>query len=146
MRISWGFKVTILYVGFVAMIITMAFLTTNSRTDLERVDYYEEELKHDQKMAAIKNMNELEETILAENLDGKLKITYPKEFNQQNAEVQIWVYKASNSSKDKRLNYVCSGKEQIIHTGDWDKGIYQLRFNTKTNNKEFFFEKEIKVK
>jgi FixH len=146
MQISWGLRVAILYVGFVSMLITMAILSSRSRTDLERIDYYEEELKHDEKMQAMKNMNELEETIRVENTGDQLRIIYPESFHKNNAEVELWVYKPSNSSKDKRISFVCEGKEHIVQTKFWDKGIYFLRFSTKTNSRKYFFEKEISIK
>lgn len=146
MHISWGYRIATLYIGFVAMLVTMAFLSANSRTDLERVDYYEEELKHDEKMDAIKNMNELNETIVVEPVTDQLRVIYPKSFHTNNAEIELWVYNAANATKDKRISFVCEGKDQYILTKHWDKGTYQLRFHSKTNSKNYFFEKEITIK
>lgn len=145
MKISWGYRIAILYIGFVTMLVTMAFLSAGSRTDLERIDYYEEELKHDEKMEAIQNMNNLEDTILVEELETQLKINYPKSFHQQNAEIELWIYSPSNASKDKRISFICNGNSQIIYTHSWEKGTYQLRFKTKTNSLNYFFEKEIHI-
>ena len=42
---SWGIKITILYLGFVALILTLVFTCFGHKSELEYKDYYVRELK-----------------------------------------------------------------------------------------------------
>jgi len=40
---NWGLKITLLYVGFVAMILTLVFKASGEKVDLVTKDYYAQE-------------------------------------------------------------------------------------------------------
>lgn len=146
MKISWGYKIAALYGGFVVMIVSMVVLSSFSRTDLERVDYYEEELKHDQKMKAIQNMSALNEEIRIITDDDQFLIQYPQQFNKTKAEVELWIYSPSNADMDRKLRFTCDGSLQRLTESDFRKGSYDFRFTVHSRNMDYFFEKNVIVK
>lgn len=145
MKISWGYKVAGLYIGFVIMIASMVFMSATSRTDLERKDYYEEELKHDEKMKAIQNMNELDESIQLNKKDALINVIYPNIMNENRAKVHLWVYHPSNELEDKKIFYTCHESQQSLIISTWKKGNYIFRFNIEMNNKKYFYEEQVNI-
>jgi len=142
---SWGYKIAILYLGFVTMIISLVFLSSASQADLERPDYYEAELRHGEKMDAIKNLDELGEDIVLKHNGEQLVVHHPKVFETEQATVKLWLYFAGDSRNDKKITYSCQG-DYLLHTADWPSGIYLLRFDISSTNKNYFSEKQLTLK
>ena len=71
---NWGTRIIIMYVGFVALIITLVVVSMRQQVDLVTPDYYAKELKYQTNIDKTKNYNELKTslkcTIQSENIDG----------------------------------------------------------------------------
>ncbi|MBK6834853.1 MAG: FixH family protein [Bacteroidetes bacterium] len=59
---SWGVRITALYLACVALIVTLVFVSANQDIELESKDYYAQELKY-QKNDALNNSNDLNSTV-----------------------------------------------------------------------------------
>lgn len=60
---SWGVRITALYLAFVALIVTLVFVSANQDIELESKDYYAQELKYQQRINALNNSNDLNSTV-----------------------------------------------------------------------------------
>lgn len=49
-KFNWGWKIGLLYGGFVVMIITLAFRASSEKVELVTKNYYEEELKYQERI------------------------------------------------------------------------------------------------
>ena len=47
---SWGIKIAIVYVGFMALIISMVIVSSSSKSELVAKDYYAQELNYQQRI------------------------------------------------------------------------------------------------
>ena len=45
-KFNWGWKIAILYGGFVCFMLVMVFIASNQKVELVTTNYYEEELKY----------------------------------------------------------------------------------------------------
>jgi len=52
---SWGKKITILYIGFVLLIVSMVTISASHKIELVSKDYYAQELDYQQKINAIRS-------------------------------------------------------------------------------------------
>jgi hypothetical protein len=59
---SWGIKITLLYLAFVALILTLVFTCFGHKTELEYKDYYARELRFQDQIDAATNAANLEPT------------------------------------------------------------------------------------
>ena len=57
---NWGIRIAILYLGFMALILTLVFTCMNNGSELESRDYYARELKYQAQIDATSNANALE--------------------------------------------------------------------------------------
>ena len=60
---SWGWKITILYGGFVTMMVTLVVLCTQQDIPLVTKNYYEEDLNYESHMERVANSKQLEEDV-----------------------------------------------------------------------------------
>ena len=73
---NWGTKITLVYVGFVMLIVSLVFISATNKSELVAADYYEQELKFQDRIDAVKNEQELAVTINYEVLDQFIALTY----------------------------------------------------------------------
>ena len=63
LNISWGKRIAILYIGFVALIGVMIALSMGQKVELVSEDYYDKELVFQNKIDEMNNANALSEKI-----------------------------------------------------------------------------------
>ena len=77
---NWGLRIIILYLSFVALIVTLVSLCMGRKVELVSKDYYKQELEYQGKIDAIKNegaLNSSPEIIMDQK---NLYITFTPEF------------------------------------------------------------------
>ncbi|MBL7892202.1 MAG: FixH family protein [Bacteroidia bacterium] len=143
-QMNWGHKIALLYTGFVAMILTLVFLASNQKVDLVSADYYDQEIKFQGKIDAIKNVNTLSGPIVCEAKDKSLHINFPKELLEKNATGTIRLYRPSDASLDlqEKLN-VDIKNDQVISSAKFKRGLYKIQINWKMENKDYYFEESV---
>lgn len=145
MNISWGYKIALVYLGFVAMIITLVVSTYKTNWDLERKDYYEEELRYDHHYNALKNAGDFNKSVLADVDGQKLIITMPDELIA-NSTMEIWMYCPVNAQNDKKIKIDQLQAANTIDVSTMKKNTYEARITVFQNGKEFFFNRPVQLK
>ncbi|NJL13400.1 MAG: hypothetical protein HC913_10615 [Microscillaceae bacterium] len=67
---NWGYRVTILYLSFVAFMLTMVYMSFQYEVNLVAKDYYKQEMAYQKEIDKMKNVQALE---------GKVGLEYQKE-------------------------------------------------------------------
>jgi len=146
MRISWGFKITVLYVGFVALILSMVSMAMRQKIDLVSTDYYEQELKYQDKINKIDRAHALENPLTWEVKQGLLILKFPEQFKGQKINGSIYFFRPSDASLDKTIPIPAdSASVQNISTQELKKGLYKVQISWGINNKEFYNEGIIQI-
>ncbi|MBL7894912.1 MAG: FixH family protein [Bacteroidia bacterium] len=144
---SWGFRITILYLSFVALIVTLVVLCYGQKVELVSKDYYRQELQYQDRIDAINNANAATHTINhAVEANGVL-LTASAEFMQAGFEGMVNFFRPSDSSKDFKteLKFDADGKQMI--TGDkLEKGLYKMQLSWQSGGKNYFKEQVITIK
>jgi hypothetical protein len=99
----WGLRVTLLYLGFAAMIGTLVAMSMGQRIELVSPTYYEEELRFQQDIDASQRANALSEPLQVEFRDGAVEIRFPERFHGKSLDGEILFIKPDNSSLDRRV-------------------------------------------
>ena len=143
MRISWGYKIAIFYLSFVAGMLFLVYKATSESFDLVTENYYEAELKYQDVIDQKTNLSELSAPATITHTINTVAVQLPAEFNNETAEGIIYLYRPSDASKDVRKNFVTlNGFYQLELAKDLS-GSYELKLSWKADGKEFFQEKKL---
>lgn len=144
---SWGFRITILYLSFVALIVTLVVMCYGQKVELVSKDYYKQELQYQDRIDAINNANSATHTIHhAVDANGIL-LTAGPEFLQSGFKGTVNFFRPSDSSKDfnTELKFDAEGKQMIA--GDkLEKGLYKMQLSWQSGGKNYFKEQVITIK
>jgi hypothetical protein len=99
---SWGYKVTILFVGFAVMIGTLVYKCTQQHYDLVSADYYDQELKYQDKIDGSKQAAAISPVTISQT-ENDVVIQMPAELKGEAMQGEVWLYCASNAADDIRL-------------------------------------------
>jgi hypothetical protein len=145
---SWSYRITILYLGFVGIIITLVTISSRHKEELVSKDYYARELKYQEHIDALANESALTESFTHKIIPAGILIIAPKSFTTL-SKGSIVLFCPSDSKKDKsfhlRLN---SDGEQLIPKESISAGIYkmQIAWSDKSGSKNYFKESVINIK
>lgn len=140
---NFGGRIVILYLSFVALILTLVIMCYNQDVELVSTDYYSQELNFQKKINAINNEKSLTSSI-SHSLNGKqviLKIDSALVSNDFSGTVNF--YRPSDSKKDIELKMDFKNNEQIINTDKLIHGAYKLQLTWVSNQKNYFKEEVI---
>ena len=147
MKISWGYRITILYVSFMVLILTLVSICMKQTVELESKDYYAQELKYQDRIDATNNTNALSASIEHEVNGKQIILSIPTEQLSKDFMGEIYFFCPSDGTKDVKVNmqFDASGKQIYNGTG-LQKGIYKMKLSWKSNGKNFYKEDVITIK
>ncbi len=143
---SWGKKITILYLSFVALIVTLVVLCFGQKVELESKDYYAQELKFQDKIDAINNEKNSLATITHVLNDSHLVLSADSSLIAEGLEGTINFFRPSDSSKDLNLKMNFVDGKQIINTSTLTHGVYKLQLSWIANKRHYFKEDVLFIK
>jgi nitrogen fixation protein FixH len=140
---NWGLRITILYLGFIALILTLVFTSMHSKEDLVSKDYYLQELRYEERIDAIKNYNALNEGVTYFVKGNNVEVVCPKSLLSNGTSGEIVFFRPSDAAKDVRvaMNFDKEGKQSI--NGKLVHGVYKMQFSWKKEKKNYFKEEVI---
>lgn len=101
LKINWGVRVTLLYLGFVALIGTLVYKSMHTDFDLVSKDYYNDELKYQEVIDAGKNQANLSQPVQIQQLGGSVVFTFPAEFSGAGFPGRVQFYSEVNEKLDR---------------------------------------------
>jgi hypothetical protein len=142
---SWGKKILILYLGFVALILTLVFTCFGHKTELEYKDYYVRELRFQDQINARQNAANLAEPIAHEVHGQALTLDIPLNLLGEDLSGEIELLRPSDASKDitERLSPGTDGRQTITIT---HKGAYKLRVRLRSAGTDYFHEGIVSIR
>lgn len=146
MKINWGLKLAIVYLSFMAGILTLVFKAKGQKVDLVTQDYYKQELAFSQKLEATRNATGLPTPVVIEYLEGQVNVSFPAECLQSNMTGQITLYCPSDASRDRSV-VIGPNQDglQSIMVNDLPNGLYLAKVDWKMNDLQYYTEKAIDI-
>src|SRR5215471_10819356 len=99
---NWGHKLTIVFVGFAALIGTMVYKCTQQKFDLVSDDYYNQELKYQDKIDGSKAASEISPVKISQTASDVI-IQMPQELKGLSLKGDVWLYCANKAANDVKL-------------------------------------------
>lgn len=143
---SWGVKITLLYSGFVLLIVTMVSMSMSQKVDLVSKDYYEQELQFQDKINQMDRTKALSEQLSWQVKNGELVLDFPDQFKGQKTFGKIFFFRPSDSALDKRFAIQADTMDlKSISMRSLKKGLYKMQINWEVENIQYYNEGFIQI-
>lgn len=144
---SWGIKISILYIGFVILILTMVGMTMGEKADLVSKDYYDQEIKYQGKIDRINRTAALEEQLTWEIKQGSVSLKFPEKFKKENISGSVYFFRPSDAAMDKMIEFSQDTLSiRNISTEKLKKGLYKMEISWKVNKEEYYNEGTVQIR
>ena len=143
---NWGWKIVVLYSGFVIMTLSMVIYFMGHKVDLVAEDYYKQEIEYQGQMDKISNANSLKEPIGFEYFrsDRTIKLSFPLAHVKQDLHGKIHFYRPADASEDREFDvHPTDSGEQLIAVSGFSKGLWKIKIAWSSGGKEYFNDKII---
>lgn len=138
---SWGTRIAVLYLVFVAGILLMVVMSARQQIDLVRPDYYAAELAHQAQIDATANAQALSAAVELTRAENGLRITLPAEMKRQAVAGSVMLYRPSDASLDRTFDLQIDTAGTQLLTGDFSSGRYHVLVNWKVGTTAYYSER-----
>lgn len=143
---NWGHKIIAVFVVFVSLVLFAVYTATNHPTDLVAEDYYNQELKYQNRIDKLNRVASNDYHITVEQTNDFIEFIFPEELDLNVVAGTITFFRPSDENKDREASIVLDSngimrfsKSQLF------KGKYKILIEWEMMNKEFFQESEIYI-
>ena len=143
MKIGWGWKIAILYGGFMIIILSLVIGSTRQSFDLVSADYYGEEIAYQKVIDAGKNQASLSQPISIHANAKTVSIDFPAEFKDKALSGNVQFYSPVNSKWDKKFALTKEGNTVNIDRSQLRNTRYTLKISCKVDGKDYYQESEL---
>lgn len=140
MKIGWGWKIMILYGGFMAMIITLVTASSHQKIDLVSKDYYKDEIAYQDVLNASKNQAQLATNPDIHANSSEVVIEFPADVAKQVLKGNVNFYAAVNKEWDKNFAINVAGNKMVIPRSALHDIVYQLKISYTADGKQYYYE------
>lgn len=140
---NWGIRITIVYICFVALIVSMVVISSNNKSELVAKDYYAQELNYQKRIDAVRNENGLAVSIMHTIEQKRVVLFYPAKERGNDFSGEVVFFRPSDSTKDLTLplHFDETGKLEVDKRS-LSKGVYKMCISWR-NNKTDYYKEEI---
>lgn len=141
---SWGTKIAFLYISFAGMIAFMVYKSATQNVDLVAPNYYEQELKYQDKIDGINNLNSNNNALTISMDNAAVLLSFDKELGEPKG--HILFFKPDNAASDFETEIdVNEFGVQHIDSKNLSKGTYVVKVDWKIGDKKYFKEERISI-
>lgn len=146
LQMSWGWKIALLYSGFVVMMLVLVGMSVSEKIDLVSDDYYAMELVHQQKIDKIKRSKALEEPVKWAVNERYLEVTFPANLKAGDVGGRIILYCPSDDRKDASfpISLDADGTQKIARE-EISPGRYHLQLDWASGDLSYWDEGVITI-
>lgn len=142
---NWGNKLILVFVGFAALMGTMVYKAMNTRFELVSKEYYQDELRYQDKIDGRTNAATIGAVTIHED-EQYLVFQFPEEMKGQQIKGEAWLYCKTDAVKDLRFPLsIDADARQMIERKKLTANKYQLKLSWEAAGKKYYLEKEIEL-
>lgn len=136
---NWGNKITIVFISFVVLIITLVTISMKQDIHMVAENYYEEEIAYGGKMEEIRNGRDWEGDISAKQESSILELRFE---DSKKVEGKVKFFRPSDSSLDFSIPIQ---DEMNIPIEKLKAGSWKILFEWEANGKKHYKEEKIYI-
>jgi hypothetical protein len=145
LKLNWGWALTVVFIAFAAHISLLVYKCTQQQFDLVSSDYYNEELKYQDKIDGMKNAQQLTPVQLVQTGD-EVSLQLPKELNGQALTGQVWLYCAASAANDyKAPLQVNSNGVMLINKKKLADANYTAKITWESGDAKYYNEQPLTI-
>lgn len=133
----WGNKITLVFIGFVVLVITMVIFSMKQEFHMVEENYYEEEIAYQGKMDEIRNGHDWKGLVSVKQEEGNLALQF-EGAEKVNGKIQF--YRPADADLDF---FVPISEELNIPIEKFKAGNWKVSFNWEADGKKYFKEQQI---
>lgn len=133
----WGNKITLVFVGFVILIVSMVIFSTQQEFDMVEENYYEEEIAYQAKMDEIRNGNDWAGAVSVKQEGNNLALLFE---GADEVEGKVKFFRASDANLDF---FIPISEEVNIPIEKFKAGNWKVSFVWEAEGKKYFKEEQI---
>ena len=145
MKIGWGWKIVLVYSGFVVLIIALVVASTNQKFDLVSKDYYKDEIAYQGVLDAGKNQAGLSKAVAIHANESAVTIEFPDEFKSKVLSGNINFYSPVNSAWDRNFKINADNNSVSISRRELNNTRYTIKISCSVDGKNYYQESEIQL-
>lgn len=145
-KINWGWRITIVYLGFVVFMLMLVFKTQQQDIELVTTDYYAKELKYQEQLDKINRANQLPTPLSWKVESSGITLQFPPDIQSTALKAKVLFYCPSDSKKDVTVECTIdeSGK-CLIPSDKLQQGVYQMQVDWSAGSTAYYSEGTINV-
>jgi nitrogen fixation protein FixH len=143
MKLSWGYKILIVYLAFVVGILILAFKANQQKFDLVTPNYYDAELKFQDVIDQKQRVAQLSSPPKITHSVNTITIQLPDEFLNKVAKGEWYLYRPSDAAKDLSKSFEARQGFIEINLNENLSGAYDLKLSWESDGKSFYNEQKI---
>ncbi len=143
MKMNWGYKILFVYISFVLGIIFLVFKASQEKFDLVTPNYYEAELKFQDVINDKQRVTQLSTPPKITHSVNSVRIQFPGEFLNKQVKGELYLYRASDATKDFRKKFATDQNFIDITLDQNFSGSYEVKLSWEAEGKTFYNEQRI---
>ena len=143
---NWGQKLIIVFMVFAGGMAYLAYRCMHVSTELVSKEYYKDELKYQDIIDGTKTANALSGRVELSQQGPVITVQLPDEMRHQTVSGNIWFYCAADASRDRHIPLATNEEAlQQIDKNVLLPGVYTVKFDWTSNNKNYHTEQPFRV-
>ncbi len=143
MKIGWGWKIALMYGGFVVLIMALVIASSRQHFDLVSKNYYDAELGYQKVIDAGKNQSALSAAINVHANATAVSLDLPPEFSGKQVSGDIEFYSPVNAEWDRNFKISAQNNSITINRSSLQNTKYVIKINCVVEGKSYYQESEI---
>lgn len=143
MKFNWGYKITLVYLVFVAGILYLVMQANKHDVDLVTQDYYGEELRYQEKIDQRSRADALSGPVRYTLADKAIHIRFPGEFTGKEITGEVLLYYPADSRRDVRSPIRTSANAMTLQIPDTRSGMHILQVTWTSEQQTYYFEENL---
>ena len=143
MKIGWGWKIALMYGGFVVLIMALVIASSRQHFDLVSKNYYDAELGYQKVIDAGKNQSALSAAINVHANATAVSLDLPPEFSGKQVSGDIEFYSPVNAEWDRNFKLSAQNNSITINRSSLQNTKYVIKINCVVEGKSYYQESEI---
>ncbi len=143
MKLNWGHKIAIVYLSFMAFMITMLVVSLQYDNELVNEDYYAREMLLQGQIDASGNMARAPFQVDFTSLNGQVEVLFIGLPEDALPKGDVRLYKPDDASLDESHVIKLNSNDMMTITPRGLRGRYKLSVRFEVDGKDYYAEKQI---
>ncbi|NND94164.1 MAG: hypothetical protein HKN45_04815 [Flavobacteriales bacterium] len=143
--INWGQGIAAFLTIFVIFIGVLVYMTTQSTWDLEKEDYYKQEIEYQDRIDALVKGKEIDPYLRMDIEEENLVISLEGMQMTDSQDGKVEFFRANDSGLDRQFDLDLSSGSQSLPLTEFVKGMYKVSFTWTTAQGVSEIERELKI-